>query len=79
MRPMQAYGWRDWVDSFYGGTGDPSFRKLDELVLYVDAVAEWHQVLHRRGHYMEEQLARLRQQISAASAALLTLALESES
>ena len=49
MRAFQDRFWKDWVDKFYGGTGDPAFQNSSQLRTFLHARAAWDNIQHTQG------------------------------
>lgn len=65
-RPLESYGWKSWASKFYCGSGDPAWRSEDELNVYLQAIQDWHHILHQRDRIDKEKLVRVCCQLSGA-------------
>ena len=56
MRPHQTTFWQQWTQRFHGGTGDTALATAAQLLLFLDAVAQWHSMCQAKGKNSNEQL-----------------------
>ena len=49
MRTLQDQTWKDWVEKFYGGTGDPAFQNASQLRAFLHARESWDNIQHAKG------------------------------
>ena len=66
MRPHQTTFWQQWTQRFHGGTGDPALATAAQLLLFLDAVAQWHSMCQAKGEISKEQMQGHIKKIDAA-------------
>ena len=66
MRPHQTTFWQQWTQRFHGGTGDPALATAAQLLLFLDAVAQWYSMCQAKGEISKEQMQGHIKKIDAA-------------